>query len=339
MLKKSVIALAVCCTLGVTGGAAANTFLFDPDGAGAGAAISVTTMDWAPGSVLAVGGNPDAGLSVGDLVTDYYQANLTAMLNPGVVFTNGAGGNFFTVVAGFTEQVTATGLGFATFGNTAAPTTSFFRICAGSSLANDLTGGGFACTDANAILTGTLQTVSSAQFLNLAAPPSLLDQNNVDNWGGQLTVSSIGAANITVLVNSVNNAYFPDLFPLTTIVTALSNTSLITPYNQADPSYCFSSDGVNSNTNNAATTFASGCSAGTFQALGTLGPVNGFPGVLAEFPVGPNFIFQADANTTVIHPTTVPEPATLALVGLGLAAASMISRRRRSPERDPMTSS
>ena len=52
----------------------------------------------------------------------------------------------------------------------------------------------------------------------------------------------------------------------------------------------------------------------------TLGTVNGANGT--------NFIFQADANSSLTI-TSVPEPSTLALLGLGLIAVPLLYRRRK----------
>jgi hypothetical protein len=59
-------------------------------------------------------------------------------------------------------------------------------------------------------------------------------------------------------------------------------------------------------------------SAGTgITTRGTLGAVNGTR--------GPNFVFQTDGN----HAFTVPEPASLALIGLGLSLTGFFGKSRR----------
>lgn len=328
MFKKTAAALSFSLALGVAGGAQADTFLFNPLGTGAGGALTATSFDWLQGNVLAIGGG---GVTPGGTVGDLFQANLDSVVNGSTnVFSNGDSGAFFTVVAGFTERVTnvfldpVNGTATATFDDLLVPNpgATFFRICSQTAVATDLTGAGFACDAAHAILTGQLAlngilgTTTTVTDINFAAPggptpaSSLLDQFNADNWSGQLSANSTGAANIVVTITGVNTGYFPGLNIGTQLITAISNTSFITPFNQQNPSFCFSSNGTTS------------CNV---NAVGTLGTINGNPFVTPSGST--NFIFQADANTT-IRAVTIPEPATLALFGLGLAAVSLTLRRR-----------
>jgi len=309
MFKKSVAAMSFCCALGAAGVAQADsTFVFDTNGAGAGGQVTVDAFDWLFGNVLALNGGPAAPLAVGSIVTDLYQANLNSVTLSGAnQFTNGAGGSFFTVVASFSERVTAinpdgSGGITANFNDTLTPSPSFFQICAQSALGSDLAGTGFGC--ANPILSGVLTDILVANTTVSGAAPQLLDQHGADDWAGQLSVLSGGSANLQLLITGVNSAYFPTLSTGTQIITSFTNTSLITPFHETDPSKCFTTTGVACN----------------FATTG-LGTVNGLNGT--------NFIFQADANTSLVV-ASVPEPATIALLGLGLVMIPVLSKRRKS---------
>src|SRR3569833_2924247 len=93
------------------------------------------------------------------------------------------------------------------------------------------------------------------------------------------------------------------------IIKSFFNNSKIDPFNQVDPSQCF-----NSNTSNC------GGEGGGSVSVGSLGAVIGVN--------GPNFEFQADAYQSIT--VSVPEPETVALLGLGLAMIGFTARRRAS---------
>jgi hypothetical protein len=313
MFKKTAVALSFCCALGVAGAANADsTFIFDTNGATAGGQVTIDAFDWLFGNVLAVGGGPTAPLAVGSVVNDLYQANLNSVTLSGAnQFTNGTGGIFFTVVANFSEQVTSinvdpiSGAITANFNDTTAPTSSYFYICAQTQLGSDLAGTGFGC--ANPIMTGVLTDILVANTTVANAAPQLLDQHGADDWSGQQSVLSGGSANLQLLITSVNSAYFPTLSPGTQIITSFTNTSLITPFHETDPSKCFTTTGT-----------STACNLTVGSSLGTINGAN-----------GPNFIFQADANTSLVV-ATVPEPATLALLGLGLMMIPVLRRGRKT---------
>ncbi|MBK8536168.1 MAG: hypothetical protein IPL59_14170 [Candidatus Competibacteraceae bacterium] len=160
--KKTLLAAALLAAFGATAPAWAvqTTFTFDPTGTPgvAGDIASVGIIDEAPGSALAVGGVTAVNNFVSNallgtrLSTDFtllYQANLSSMQFPSTLnaFSNGSGGDFFTIVAGFGEKVTnvtrVIGVDVATFGwNSSAPV-NFFAIYAQGALGNNLTGAGF----------------------------------------------------------------------------------------------------------------------------------------------------------------------------------------------------
>jgi len=281
---------------------ASITFGFDPTGAG-GPGVTGSVLDWAPGSTLAINGaGGGALLAVGTQLTNLYQANLSAVQLGGVgnVYSNGSGNNFFTIVASFSERVSGAALLNATTGvNSFDILSGSFAVYRHSALGNDLEGTGFASAGTS-ILSGSI-TGGTATVTAFFTTIGLLDQANNDDWAGTQTILTNGSSSINATITSVNAGYFTNLSVGGSFIFAALNSSLITPFQQADPSRRFSSNLV-----------ADG------NVLANVGAINGIS--------GPNFIFQADANSSFSR--AVPEPGSLALAGLALAGLALVARRR-----------
>ncbi len=324
---------------------AADTIVFDPDGTGgANGNFLVGAFDWSAGSTLSDDSIPASSPSSFDT---YSHGVLVGLLDnagdpagaPTGLNTDGSGFEI-TFISGFTETITSlttsaaaiqtdnggVGTDVYTFDQTitladaAVQTVNFFKVyyddlSDGLNLkSSSLAGTGFG--DGVLILDGTVTAVDGNftthfEFVDTdndgiytAGTDTLqsfivLDQSsNGDDWAGQLSVDGEGATSLEADVTFQDNAFFKsDISSL--FADLFFNTSNVLPFGETNPSRLLD-DG-----------------AGGFITP-VLGSVNGL--------TGPDILFQTDANNSFV--TTVPEPGSMLLLGMGLFSLGMTKRRK-----------
>ncbi|WP_249383967.1 PEP-CTERM sorting domain-containing protein [Chitinivorax sp. B] len=309
-LKKLALGIAAGLTLS-SSAFAANAIMFDMDGAGGAYAPQlIDSFDWLPGNALSIGsiGNftplPDGTSS--QLV---YQASL-AVLKFGANTFQAPPGKEFTIQASFWELGTGVGGATAVF-DLDSTKPSWVRIFYGDKNSNDKTGKDY--DDGTMILEGTVVT-QTANITNntLRRPgdfPALgLDQklDDGDDDGGVMSHQTTGSSELGVNVHFTDSSFF--LSDIQSMSIGMEfNSNLRSPFNSVNPS-----DEV----------------VGTTPVYGANGTMNGMFCLNTADPSAVcDFHFLADGNNT--FNSKVPEPASIALLGLGLGALGLGARRRK----------
>jgi hypothetical protein len=318
-----VASLALAFAGAVSARAATIAITMDPNGTAGAHNVSIDTFDLKEGNGIALG--LTGGSAQGAAGTFLFQANLnTGTLGGNSQFASGLGGaQNFTFVAGISETIKSNVNGTITFNFNPAGT-NFFDIYANpTGPGANLTGNCFA-NEAGCgktlVLKGTFLNDGSfsSGFVVNQCPGgpggACTDQfdkfDSPDPYGIQ-TVTGNGSfqANIGNF-SAINALFFPSGLPASLLFKATSQQSI--PFQNVSPSQCFSADGLTGGHTGTLCTNQGG--------ENTVGAINGLS--------GPNTMLQTHAGMSFI--ATVPEPASMTLLGFGLLAASARLRRMRN---------
>lgn len=361
-MRKSLIQVAAALAVTAAGSAHAGLTI-DLNGGAAGGVINATALDWAPTTILAKGGGlaidgfragvatgGQQGCGVGTLPPCLF----TVMTHSKLIGYNdattgqyvGLNDSFgeITFVTSFEERITGdfggVGASYRTVGT--GRLEIYFSETANS---NPLSGSGFNDGTLIGWFEGTrgLNTSTASGSFELSLDDnnrpivSSLDGTSDGNQyfgpsGDQLTLEGAGSHQVIRFGSAgfdLNNAFFKTL--LSDFSIRFENLSLSVPFGTSNPSDCFNA--VRGTAVIGDPQFGSECNAthvnGRYADQSNADP--GYLPVVGDLNFGPgsapDFVVQSDPNSPVTG--TIPEPTSIALIGLALAAAGTTARRRR----------
>ncbi len=286
--------------------------------------IDVYSLDWNVGNALAVNSVPVSASPSTNSFDIFMQATLGGFNDiegDSIIGTGLNAAYEITVVAGFRE-IGYTIANSATFVHDPTGTINFVELYldtnisgVGNTKSNSLTGNGY--HEGSLLLSGHIIS-SNGGFTIVPNPDGSIPTGNLDNfvsnnYPGIGTVVGTGSNNFAAAIDYVDSTYILNALNLDNLlVSMISNTSQILPYDQTNPSGKFWN--------------------GTADILPNLTPTPGNPlytKVNGFAPTDGNiydFQFQADANSSF---TTIPEPTTMLLLGIGLLGFAGVARKKQ----------
>jgi len=320
MFNKSLLSIAAAAALGM-GVTSANAVVFSYDGSGsAGSQVNLIGLDWSPDNALSIGAlstPPVNGVQTLQTVAQGKLATFTTASGPqSALFAQTQ--REYTFQASFFENAVGIGTSAAAF--TLAPGANYFRVYADTANnSNQVTGTGYG--DGTLILEGTINSLTGTfnDFTRLGLPIVGLDQfansTNGDVDGGVSSHQGNGSNTVNVKIDYLNANYFlGNVAELILTLNYNDTTNLAVPFNAAQPSDSVVGITPNYSFVNGAKVNGADCRQGGVTEAGV--------------QTGRcDFQFQSDAAGSFVN--EVPEPASLALVGLALAAAGVAGQRKK----------